>query len=80
MAVIPTMTVLSRLEVVRVSIVSSNGTLRNTVDPISFVCMELTNAVPMDGSPIVFQIIGNVDSLGRPPVSILSKDENKYPD
>ena len=65
MAVIPTMTVLSRLEVVCVSIVSSNGTLRDTVDPISFVRMELTNAMPMNCGPIVWQKVGNVNSLGR---------------
>lgn len=80
MAVIPSMAVLSRLEVVRVSIVCSNGTLRDTVDPISLVGMELTNAMPVDGSPIIGQIIGDVNGLDRLRVSILSNNPNNLGD
>ena len=76
-AVIPCMTVLNCLEVVCVSIVRSNGTLRNTVDPISFVRMKLTNAMPMDGSPIVGQIVGHVNRLGRLLVSFSPKTTTK---
>lgn len=79
-AVIPSMAVLNCLEVVCVSIVRSNGTLRNTVDPISFIGMKLTDAMPMDGGPIVGQIVGNVNSLGRLLVSHLSKDQQKSQD
>lgn len=80
-AVIPRMTVLHCLKVVCVGIVRSNGTLRNTVDPISFIRMKLTNAMPMDGSPIVGQIVGNVNSLGRLLVnSFLPKDQQKSQD
>ena len=79
-AVIPCMTVLNCLEVVCVSIVRSNGALRNTVDPVSFVCVELTNTMPMDGSPVVGQIVGNVNSLGRLLVSFLPKDQKKSQD
>lgn len=54
MTVVPGMTVLSCLEVVCVCVTSSYGTLRNTVDPIGFVCVELANAMPMDCGSIVW--------------------------
>lgn len=54
MTVVPGVTVLSRLEIVCISVIGSNGTLRNTVDSISFVCVKLTNAMPMDCSSVVW--------------------------
>lgn len=63
MAVIPGVTVLSRFEVVCVSVIGSNGALRNTIDSISFVCIVLTNAVPMDRGSVVLEIIGNMNCL-----------------
>ena len=54
MTVVPGMTVLGRLEVVGESVIGSYGTLRNTVDPIICVCMELAYAMPMDSSSIVW--------------------------
>lgn len=64
MTVVPGMTVLGRLEVVRISVVCSNGTLRHTVDSIGSVCMELTDTVPMDCTSIVWMKIGNMHGLG----------------
>ena len=51
--VVPSMTVLSRFEVVCVSTVSSNWTLGNTVNSVSLVCMKLTNAMPMNCGSVV---------------------------
>lgn len=54
MTVIPGMTILSRLEVVCVGLISSNGTLRNTVDSVRFVCLKLTNAMPVNCGSVVW--------------------------
>ena len=78
MTVVPRMTVLSRLEVVCVSVISSNRTLRNTVNSISFVGMELTNAMPMDCGSVIWQIVGNMNSLGELRISFLSKNQNRF--
>ena len=59
---IPGVAILSSFEVVRVSLVRSDGTLSHAIDTISFVGMELANAVPMDGSPIGLKTIGDMDS------------------
>ena len=75
MTMVPGMPVLSRFEVVRVSIIQRNRTLRHTVDSISFVCIKLTNAMPMNRGSIVWMIIGNMDGLGENQVSFLSKDD-----
>ncbi len=62
-AVIPGMSVLSRLEVVCVGLTRGNWTLRHAVDSISFVCIELTNAMPMDRGSIIGMKIGDMNSL-----------------
>ena len=59
---IPGVAILHSFEVVRVSLVRSDGTLSHTIDSISLVGMELANAVPMDGSPIGLKTIGNMHS------------------
>ena len=74
MTMVPGMPVLSRFEVVCVSISHRNRTLRHTIDSISFVCVKLTNAMPMNGGSIVWMIVGNMDGLGETQVSFLSKD------
>ena len=63
MTVVPAMTVLSRLEVVCESIISSNGTLGNTVDTIGCVCMKLSKAMPMDCGSVLTEIIRDMHSL-----------------
>lgn len=54
MTVVPGMAVLSCLEVICVGLISSNRTLRNAVDSVSFICLELTNAMPMDCGSVVW--------------------------
>ena len=54
MTVVPGVTVLSRLESVCISVIGSNWTLRDAVDSISFVCVKLTNAMPMDCSSVIW--------------------------
>ena len=74
MTVVPGMSILSRFEIVCVSFIRSNWTLRHSIDSISFVCMKLTNAMPMDRGSIVWMIIGNMDSLGENQVSLLPRE------
>ena len=64
MTVVPSSTVLGRLEVVGESVVGRYGTLRNTVDPIICICMELTDAMPVDSSSVVWMVVGNMNCLG----------------
>ena len=77
--VVPGMTVLSRLEVVCKSVFSSNGTLRNTVDPIRCVCMKLSEAMPVDCGSVVRKIISDMNSLGETLVSWLFQDHEFLP-
>ena len=58
---IPGVAILRSFEIVRVSLVRSDGTLSHAIDTISLVGMELANAVPMDGSPIGLKTIGDMD-------------------
>ena len=71
---VPGVAVLGGLESVSVRVVSGNGTLRDAVDSVRLVGMELTNAVPMDCGSVVWQIIGYMDSLGELRVSLFLKD------
>ena len=54
MTVVPSISVLSRFEVICESLISSNGTLRDTVDSVSWVGIELANAVPMNRGSIIW--------------------------
>ena len=74
MTMVPGMPVLSRFEFVGVSIILRNRTLRHTVDSISFICMKLTNPMPMNRGSVVWMIVGNMDGLGENQVSFLFKD------
>ena len=73
MTMVPGMTILSGFELVGISIIRRNRTLRHTVDSIGRVCVELTNAMPMDCGSIVWVIVGNMDNLGEYQVSFLSQ-------
>ena len=75
MTVVPGMTVLGRLEIVRESLVGRYGTLRNPVDSVICIRMKLTYAMPVDSSSIVRMVVGNMNCLGEYEVSFLSKPE-----
>ena len=75
---VPGMTVLSRLEVVCEGLLRRNRTLRNTVDAVRCICMELTDAVPMDCASVVLKIVGNMNSLGGLTVSTSRKAETRH--
>ena len=62
MAMIPRMAVLSCLEVVGIRVVRSNWTLRYAVHPVSLICVELTNTMPMDSGSIGLKRVGYMDS------------------
>ena len=59
---IPGVAILHGLEIVRVSLIGSDGTLSHTIDPVSLVCMELAYAVPVNGSSIGLKTISDMDS------------------
>lgn len=50
---VPCRAVLHRSESVRVGVARSDGTLRDCVDAVMFKGLKLSQAVPMDGGPVV---------------------------
>ena len=58
---IPTVAILQSLEFVGVRATSSNGALCHAIHTIGFVCMELSEAMPMDCSAISLDVVGDMD-------------------
>lgn len=58
---IPGMSVLPRSELVRVFLAIRDWTLSDAVDAVHVVAVKLTEAVPVDGSPIVAILVSDMD-------------------
>lgn len=59
-AVVPCMSVLEGLELVRVGVTLSDGALGNTINAVHFISMELTDSVPMNSRAIVGKCISDI--------------------
>ena len=58
---VPTVAILQSLKFVGVSATSSNGALCHAIHAIGFICMELSEAMPMNGGTISLDVIGDMD-------------------
>ena len=58
---IPTVAILQSLEFVGVSATSSNGALCHAIHTIGFICMELSEAMPMNCGAISLDVVGDMD-------------------
>jgi IS4 transposase len=73
-AVVPGTTVLSDLELVRLTGLGGDGALGDTGNTVVGKVVELTNAMPVNRGAVVDDVIGNVDSHCVTPVG-LSEEE-----
>lgn len=70
MGVVPSAAILADLELIGLHLTRGRRTLSNTRDTILCDSVELTDAMPMDGSTVVDQIICDMDLQGVTPVGL----------
>ena len=58
---VPAVAILQSLEIVGVTAISSNGALCHAIYTISFIGMELSEAMPMDSGAISLDVISNMN-------------------
>lgn len=71
--VVPSAAILADLEFICLRLTGSQGTLSNTRDTILCDSVELTDAMPVDGSTVVNQIVCDMDLQRVTPIGLYTR-------
>lgn len=76
--VVPSAAILADLELIGLHLTWSQRTLSNTRNTILCNSVELTNAMPVDGSTVVSQIVCDVNLQGVTPVGLYTRYQSVH--